>query len=442
MQRRFIPLIAALCAFGSLSAAEDVAAATDSTPPNQSFEFGLQLMTRGEIRRGGLPNVAGVRQDKANFIFERTRLSLDYSYKWLSVRFTPQHTGVWGQKGGGTLGVYEAWAKLTARNGLFAQVGRQALSYDDERILGSNDWAMLPLAHDALRIGYEGHNHKVHAIVTYNQKAENMSGGTTYRSDDGAYPHKTLQTLWYHYDVPSFPLSASLLAMNVGVEPQGEEAAKIRYQQLFGGYVSYSPARWKAEAAYYHQTGKDEFGIPISAFMGSAKVSFTPSAAGKVSVGYDYLSGDDNPVVPQVGAIGLVRRTKVRGFSTVYGSHHKFYGAMDFFYFSAYYGGYTPGLQNMYVCGDYSPVRNLTLTAGYHYLAVASKIQDADRTLGHELELSASYKIMKFVKISAGYSYMHGTHTLERLQQVEGKNKLHWGWIMLSVTPRIFSKKW
>ena len=47
-------------------------------------------------------------------------------------------------------------------------------TYDDERILGSDDWSMTAFSHDLLRIGYEGHNHKAHLMLAYNQNAENV----------------------------------------------------------------------------------------------------------------------------------------------------------------------------------------------------------------------------------------------------------------------------
>ena len=102
------------------------------------------------------------------------------------------------------LNLYEGWVKMTAKNGLFAQVGRIALSYDDERIIGTNDFAMAAQSHDVLRVGYEGYGHKVHAILGYNQNAENVYKGTYYAGGSQAY--KTMQTVWYHYDVPKFPL--------------------------------------------------------------------------------------------------------------------------------------------------------------------------------------------------------------------------------------------
>lgn len=415
--------------------------AQDKEPENQ-LSVDAAIMARGELRYGGLSETEDGTYDNARFILERTRLAVGYQRKWLELKVTAQHQGVWGQQGKGTFNLQETWAKLTANNGLFAQVGRQPLAYDDERILGSNDWAMAANTHDALRFGYEGHGHKAHVALAYNQKAESTNGGTTYTTSSGAYPHKSLVVAWYHYDLPRIPLGASVLFMNVGLQNPNDENPQTQFQQLIGGYVSYRPPKWLVEASYYRQMGKDEFKIPIEAWMTSVKTTFTPTERWSVIGGYDYLSGDDNPYVPQIGSIGLARHEKVKGFSTVYGSHHKFYGAMDFFYVKAYYGGYTPGLQNLYAGARFSPIKPLSFLVQYHYLRTASKIVDTGRTLGHELELEASYNIMKNVRLSAGYSFMKGSSTLERLQRVEGKNKLHWAWLMLTINPRIFSTKW
>ena len=97
---------------------------------------------------------------------------------------------------------------MTTRFGMFAQVGRVALNYDDERIIGSDEWAMASSSHDILRLGYEGHGHKAHIILAYNQNANVMvAGGSVYR--DGGQPYKTMHTAWYHYDFQRIPLGAS-----------------------------------------------------------------------------------------------------------------------------------------------------------------------------------------------------------------------------------------
>ena len=208
--------------------------ATDTiAEPLNQLDISLQFMTRGETRYGGLPSAdEGSESDdggtiaSSNFIMSRVRLPINYKRDWLEARVTPQHNGVWGQAGKGAFNIHEAWTKLTAHNGLFAQIGRIALNYDDERIIGSDDWAMASLSHDVLRLGYEGHGHKAHAILAFNQNAEVMTRGGSFYSG-GAQPYKTMQTLWYHYDVPRFPLGASLLFMNIGMQADKDEIASL-----------------------------------------------------------------------------------------------------------------------------------------------------------------------------------------------------------------------
>lgn len=424
--------------------------ATDSIPakPNE-LSIDLQFMTRGESRYGGLVtdddpegNEQEAKTPTSNFLLNRTRLAINYKRDWLEARVTPQHSGVWGQAGKGAFNLYESWVKLTAPFGLFAQVGRIALDYDDERIIGSDDWAMASSSHDVLRLGYEGHGHKAHVILAYNQNANIMTNGDTYYTG-GAQPYKTMQTAWYHYDLPRMPLGASVLFMNIGMqgEPDGERGPRTWFQQLIGGYLKFQPRHWLAEASYYHQMGKSEEGLKIDAWMASGRVSFRPANYG-ITVGYDYLSGDNRFAVPPGGTIGMIRHDVIKGFSTVYGTHHKFYGAMDFFYVSTYLYGFTPGLQNAYVRASYSPLEHLNLNASYHYLATATKLEDMDKELGHEFELQASYAITRDVNVAVGGSFMKGSETMNRLKRASDKNILRWSWISLSVNPRIFSIKW
>jgi predicted porin len=115
---------------------------------------------------------------------------------------------------------------------------------------------------------------------------------------------------------------------------------------------------------------------------------------------------------------------------------------MDFFYVSTYVNGFTPGLQNAFVGGYVKPLKGLKIGLDYHYLATATKLHQIDMTLGHEIELRASYQLMKDASLSMAYSYMTGTETMERLKRASNDGSLRWGWISLNVSPRIFSTKW
>ena len=427
-----------------------------------SLNFGLNFVTHGEMCGGGLPRQADgsfSTEDHSSFLFGRTRLIVDYTRAQagnstsvmnpaLQVHAVIQNKAVWGMKGNQSLNLYEGWVKMTARNGLFAQVGRVALSYDDERIIGTNDFATAALSHDVVRVGYEGHGHKAHAILAYNQNGENVYNGTYY--DNGAQYYKTLQTVWYHYDVPKFPLGASLLFMNIGVQAglldDEYNQPSNQYQQMYGGYFNFHPRHLTLEGSYYQQTGKIVNKIklykPVEAWMASVKATVMPTDRYGIELGFDYLSGDDYVPVIYNGSVGMVFHEKEKGFSPMYGSRSKFYGIMDYFYESAYSNGFTPGLQNAFVglIGNFTD--KLKCKAAYHYLAVATNLDNLDRTLGHSIDLQASYRFSKDISLIAGYTQMMGTETMDRLKQGNSSKRARWGWFSLVISPSLFTTKW
>ncbi len=420
---------------------------SDEEKPNQ-LTVDAQLMSRGEVKEGGLPTSSEAKdeENRSAYVFNRARLSVGFEREKLSLKITARHQGVWGAEGGGTFNISEAWAQMKSNNGLFARIGRQELAYDDERILGSNDWAMAALYHDALKVGYEGKGHQLHGMLAYNQNSKNINGGTFYQN--GSQPYKTMHTAWYHYDFPKIPLGVSLILMNIGMQYGNPDDHTTLYQQLVGGYAKYHPRKLTVEAAYYHQMGKASIdyssikSIPIDAWMASFKTTYNISRQLTGYAGFDYLSGDKEFVVPKHGNLGLTQHTKITAFTSIFGSTHKFYGAMDFFYVSAYFGTFSPGLQNVFAGASYAPFKGFSCNASYHYLATATHLKNLDWTLGHEIELGASYQVMKDTRLSMGFSFMKGTETMEALKRSTDRHKLVWGWLMLNISPRVFYSKW
>jgi hypothetical protein len=447
-------ILLALCSWLFLPVcAQETEPTPDSTqtekPKVNQFTLDLNLLARGEIRDGGFPHDPEAENptDRSMFVLGRGRLTLGYERPHFATKLSMQYAGVWGQEvNRNTFNLYEAWAMLTSKQGLFLQFGRQALSYDDERVIGPDDWSMAGMSHDALRMGWEGFGHKLHIIGAYNQVIANMGSGTTFFANGGV-PYKTMQMLWYHYDLPVFPFSASVLFMNIGMQA-GEKGVKeyIEWQQMAGAYIKCCPKYCTFEASYYHQFGKEEHGLPINAFMASVKAQVQPSPIYGFTAGYDYLSGDDYVVVLHPGGLGLPQHKVMKGFNPVYGSHHQFYGAMDFFYVSSFVNGFSPGLQNAYAGVMVNPVKGLNITAKYHYMAVTTDLtqghQKLDKTLGHMAEIELSYQILKDFKVSGGFSYMGGSDTMQRLKRASDDGRLLWGWISLVATPTLVKHKW
>jgi len=412
---------------------------------DNEFSIDAQLVTRGELRVGGFHGDSLDKEHVSHFALGKYRITADYKRSWLEVKLSPQFSGIWGQASAG-LNLYEGWAKLQSEKGLFVKIGRQELTYDDGRIIGNDDWTMTAPTHDVLKLGYDGENHKVHLLAAYNQNAENIDSGNSYYTG-GLQPYKTMQTLWYHYDTPKKLFGISLMGMNIGMQSvREEEPQTIYFQQLVGTYMAFRPKYCSLEGAFYYQLGKEEHGMPIDAFMASAKLNVEPNEKFDLFAGYDYLSGDKYFNIRPDGHLGLVFHDKVRGFNAIFGSHHEFYGAMDFFYMSNYVGGFTPGLQNLYIGGNVKPVKSLNLNAAYHYYAIATNLKYLDsKTLGHEFDFSASYAFHKSVSISAGYTFMRGSETmviLQQIQEVTEQRQLHWGWVMLAVKPALFQTIW
>ncbi len=406
---------------------------------DNQFNIKLDMLTRAELRYGGFNELDNAQEDLAHFVIGRYRLTTDYSRSWLQVRLSLQQSGTWGM-GGGSFSLNEGWAMVKSRKGLFAKIGRQALAYDDERIIGSNDWAMTAPTHDVLKLGYEGNQHKVHLLFAYNQNPENMGGFTFFSG--GNQPYKSMQTLWYHYATPNSIFGASLLFMNIGMQGEQNNVPKTFFQQLAGTYITLKPKYITAEGSFYYQFGKEEHGIPLDAFMGSVKLTAKPRDSYAIYAGYDYLSGDAYFAVPPEGALGMVFHDKVRGFNPIYGSHHEFYGAMDFFYMSTWVGGFTPGLQNAYLGSTFTPVKNLNFNLAGHYYAMATKLPNVKQFLGLAAEFSANYAFTKFISAELGYSYMYGSETMKFLKRVSGNQQLHWAYLMLVINPDIFSTSW
>ena len=425
------------------------------------LSFSMDVLTHGEACGGGLPKTeGGSDEDKSRFMVGRVRLNVDYQRSGLQVHAVIQNKAIWGMEGNNALTLYEGWVKMAAKNGLFAQMGRIALAYDDERIIGPNDFATAAQSHDVLRLGYEGHGHKAHAILAYNQNGDNCYNGTYY--DGGAQLYKTMQTVWYHYDVREFPLGASLLFMNIGQQagcyvevddewggkkkvPEEYNEPRTEYQQMYGGYINFHPKHLTLEGSYYRQTGKVVNNLKqarkIKAWMVSAKATVKPTENYGFVLGYDYLSGDEYVPVIHGGSLGMPLQEYEGGFAPLYGSRTKFYGILDYFYESAYINGFTPGLQNAHLGITGKPASKLSCSATYHYLATATELYDLDRTLGHSIELQASYKFSKDISLVAGYTQMHGTETMDRLKQGSGSKQARWGWFSLVISPSLFITK-
>lgn len=401
-------------------------------------EFGIsaQLRSRAEYRNGVLsPRDEG---DKpAFFINERARLGFDYSRKNLQMKFGVQHVGVWGQDpqidSKGRVVMHEAWAQLNTNDGrFFAKLGRQSLSYDGDRILGTLDWNVAGRWHDMLKLGYQNGVNQLHIILAINQNSERKIGGMFY-DQSTAMLYKSMQGAWYHYKGSKLPIDASLLFLNIGYETGTQEKPHTSYLQTVGTKIDYGRSILNVSLEAYYQFGHKIKDVRACAYMLAMNANYRPTPRITTTLGIDYLSGSVNT------------SEKNTAFDPLYGTHHKYYGFMDYFYAQLWNQW---GLINPHVSGDFKFNPRTSLQATYHYFATAAdpgkvkQYEGLGRGLGSEIDLQLTYKVMKDVTLSAGYSTMFGSKTMDALKGGNHKSWQDWGWIQLNISPRIFSTKW
>ena len=389
-----------------------------------------QIRSRAEYRNGALtPRDEGV--DPAGFVNERARLSIGYERKGLEMKFSAQHVGVWGQDAlvdkNGRFILNEAWAKIDLSKDWFVQLGRQTLSYDDERILGGLDWNVAGRYHDALKVGFHKNGHTLHGIFAFNQNDEKVNGGTYYDNSTTKL-YKNMQTLWYHYQAKSDPFGISLIVMNLGMESGDEDDPDTKYLQTYGTTITYAPKTWNIAGAFYYQSGKTTASRTVSAWMASVKAGINLTPQLSLSVGEDYLSGSKDS------------EGKYKAFNALYGTHHKFYGAMDYFYASDFATGYAPGLSDTQVGLAYKVSAPVKLALNYHYFATGVKLEGLSRSLGSEIDLQVDWKIKKDISLAAGYSTMFGTSTMDVVKGGNHDSWQDWAYISLNINPKFLFK--
>lgn len=396
-----------------------------------------QIRARGEYRNGqGSLREEGVRP--ATFINERARLGIGWEKGNLSMKISAQHTGVYGDtpqtNKTGDVSLNEAWAKMRfgASGHYFAQLGRQVLSYDDERILGGLDWATTGRSHDALRLGYEDGTNTLHAILAYNQKAENHLDND-YTGNIAGY--KTMQSLWYHYNSHS-AVQASLLFMNLGLEGADGNNHVTRCMQTFGTHLAANAGDLNASLSAYYQTGRNQANQKVGAYMIGANVKYKMDLKWTIGIADDILSGNDDDTKSDENHV----------FDVLHGTHHKFYGTMDFFNGAALR---KRGLNDLNAMAAFKASDKVDMSATLHYFSSPNDIAYVDngkeekaKTLGSELDLQLNWKVQKFVTVQAGYSFMSATKALNAVQGSGNyKSWQDWGWVSININPRLFTSR-
>ncbi|WP_152268860.1 alginate export family protein [Agriterribacter humi] len=430
------------------------------------FNISWQLRNRAEFRSGQgapLPEDAS----PAFFISQRTGLQASYNTQRLKFGLALRDVRVWGQdvstinkistqQNNGVM-LHEAWAELllsdssVKQHALSLKIGRQELAYDDQRLIGNLDWLQQGRRHDAALLKYERGSWTLHGSFAFNQNKEAASG-TIYNSEppgnyaastNGGAMYKSMEFLYAGKKLKNGSASFLFFAdqfnkynydsvNNMDVK-QFQKGAWTRmttgayFNNLFFDMLNIN-------AGLYYQFGKNASGQQLNAWMSNVYVQYSINKKIAIGGGMDHTSG---------GTSG----TTSHAFDPLYGTPHKFWGLMDYFYAGSGFGN--GGLTDYYLKSKWKLADRYLLTADLHQFFSDSKITDplhpgsTNSNFGQELDLVAVFNWRKDITLEGGYSHFFTTSLLSSpaVKNISNpQSGANWVYIMINIKPEYFFK--
>ena len=405
-----------------------------------------QVTISGEIRprtefRHGFKTLYEKNTDPAFFTEQRTRLIADYKSDKFFAVLSLQDVRIWGA----VSQVYKSDPSMTAVNQAFAgyhftknltlEAGRMELDYDNARMFGNLGWAQQSRSHDLFKFTYTDSLWTLHAGIAFNQDAmtpEPAKLNNTFYS--GVNNYKTMQYLWFHKSADAFAIS--LLFMNQGLQVGKSDSSDVEYNQTLGTYVTLGKSKLKGTIEAYYETGMDGKGRDLSAYLLAGSITYPLVSGVPLTLGVDYASGTP------------AGENKDKSFNPYYGTNHKFFGLMDYFFVGN--SNSNSGVTDIHLSMKTGIGKTSALVAALHQFMTAVDIPEVvnpsvnlSKNLGTEIDLVYNINLAKGVAITAGYSEMFATSTMEAIKPGNGtKDRINnWAWLMLTFKPVFYSSK-
>ena len=409
---------------------------------NQAF---AQFSLSGEVRPRmeylhGYSTLTDKDSDPAGFASQRTRINFNYSNERIKMGVSVQDVFLWGSQPqlfatSNNVSVHQAWGQYFITPSLSLKLGRQELSYDDERIFGSSNWEQQGRSHDLALLRYDGML-RIDIGVAFNQDQKHLNGAYY-----GLHNYKMMQFVWLNTDIVD-NLNLSLLFLNNGYQNEkellndnSEENKKNIFNQTIGGRIVYTLDDFNIHGAGYYTMGKDIKNRDLSAYYVGLGIDYDIDREWTLTLGWEHLSGTN-----QKDMIENPDTYTNKSFNPFYGTSHKFNGYMDYFNANGNWEN-SVGLNDLFTGFQFSR-KNFEINLMAHaFLTAADVIKDGnvdekmESYLGVEADLTMSYKLSKTSNVVLGYSQMIGSETLQAMKGGDKDACNNWAYVMFTFKP-------
>ncbi|MGY5351646.1 hypothetical protein ACXGQW_03635 [Wenyingzhuangia sp. IMCC45533] len=350
----------------------------------------------------------------------RAALNADYASQGYKLHIGVQEVFLFGDRpqispsGNGNFRVQEAWADIKLSESTSLKLGRQPLSYDDQRILGGLGWAQQARTHDAAIIKYKNNGYS----LDLGGSLSNTTPGTGIYSRLNAFSYRDMG--FVHANKKYDALNLSFLGMVNTFQNGTDRKATLG---TVGLHADYSINSLKLKANAFIQDG-ERYDITQAA---------TPAASGVQEVEGAYLVSLDatfkatEKLTVLAGGEIISGRTDdgTFGFAPLYGTNHAFNGLMDRFFVGNYVNG--PGLIDLNL-GVKTNISGYAVSLKGHNFSQQSGNED---NIGQELDLVIAKKFNGF-KLVGGYSQFFEGDT----EPANAESTQNWAWLMLIIKPK------
>ena len=402
-----------------------------------------QFTLDGEFRprteyRNGFGSLIADNADAGFGISTRARLNAGYKTEAYKFYLSMQDVMVWGENRqilpydqNNSFAIFQAWAEINFGSGWSTKLGRQVLSYDDQRILGGLDWAQQGRNHDAALIKYKKDKFILDVALAFNQDYSNPTGfvsaGTAYNTT-GFFSYKTMQYAYLKQSWESF--SGSLLLMNNGFQEfdTNSDADGVSNLQTLGTHLNYKKGSFGVALNAFIQTGKRQGEVDVKgAHLLGLDLSYKASPKVSLGAGIEIISGND----------GDARETGA--FFPLYGTNHKFNGFMDYFYVGNHANSI--GLVDIHVSANFKLSETSSLMVKALNFSGEQDLPSGENALGTEIDIVFKKKFKGYALV-AGYSQMFasdGMYELKGITEDAAASGQNWAWAMLVIKPKFIN---
>jgi hypothetical protein len=408
--------------------AKEVVVVTESNPLcffNNTLCFDVQERLRGEIRENNFDFDSSKRAlTDDSWLLQRFRIGMAVKpTDWFKLYVQgqdareyesdrPNIPTVLGAEGDDTFDLRQAYIEIGNPKNypLDLTIGRQVLSYGDERLIGAFDWNNIGRTFDAVKLKLVQPKYQLDLFAStvvmplrgrYNQ-SDFFNGLETHRDQVFAGAYFTTSAI----DFQTTDFYALYLHQET---PAAGGFADTSFATL-GTHFKADPLKlngWEYDGEFAFQVGTlaDKDLLAAAAHFGLGYNWLNTWGKPHLYVEYNYASGDSDPTDNNVGT-----------FQNLFPTNHKFYGYMDLFSWQ--------NLSEPAIWFRINPAKKLTFEISYHayWLAttndswyrangvttvrpLGAASRSAGSFCGTELDTKLTYQFNKHLAVEGGYSH-------------------------------------